>query len=74
MTGSSIGSADIDLDAEKKREGTHQVELRSKDEEQAPYYAPRDGAEEAPRVTMKTWFVVLVRTSNLFQSNATKTD
>jgi hypothetical protein len=72
MTGSSIASADIDLDAEKKQEETRQVELSRKDEEQAPYYVPEDGVQEAPRVTMKTWFVVLVSASFLVESNSFK--
>jgi hypothetical protein len=59
MTG-SIESVDVDLDAEKNHEETRQIEFNEKDEEQAPYYVPQDGDQEAPRVTLKTWFVVLV--------------
>jgi hypothetical protein len=63
----SIHSVDIDLDAEKKQNETRQIECKDKDEEQAPYYAHRDGEEVAPRVTLKTWFVVLVSLSIIFE-------
>jgi hypothetical protein len=58
MTGSTVSVESV-IDAEKHHDQTHQTELAHKSDVETPYYADRDGGVE-PRVTLKTWFVVLV--------------
>ncbi|KAF2436319.1 MFS general substrate transporter [Tothia fuscella] len=55
----SIHSAESRTKAEKENHQAHQTELTNKAGIEVPYYADRDGEVE-PRVTLKTWVVVLI--------------